>query len=190
MTEELDDKTTEFPMQEHSLLRNRVEEQIKAIHDLERYSVGGIVLIFAWLSTSHEQLGDAQYVWFLPPVFCGLAWYRAGALGKKLGRLAEYIQMLEAHLLSESTPVSGWETFMAREGPTGEKKSRTIFWTCLFVLTLAFSVSSYYIHSQHHEEQVSRVPQAEPTVLSQIEACELFRGGLEVEESHDTIQSV
>ena len=64
MTEELNDKTTEFPMQEHSLLRNRVEEQIKAIHDLERYSVGGIVLVFAWLSTSHEQLGDANMFGF------------------------------------------------------------------------------------------------------------------------------
>ena len=164
MTEELDDKTTEFYMQEHSLLRNRVEEQIKAIHDLERYSVGGIVLVFAWLSTSHAQLGDAQYVWFLPPVFCGLAWYRAGALGKKLGRLAGYIQMLESHLLPESTHVCGWETFMAKEGPTGEKVSRTIFWTCLFVLTLVFSVSSYYIHSQHHEEHLSEDPQAELTL--------------------------
>ena len=154
MTEELDDKTTDFHMQEHSLLRNRVEEQIKAIHDLERYSVGGIVLVFAWLSTSHAQLGDAQYVWFLPPVFCGLAWYRAGALGKKLGRLAEYIQILEAHLLSESTRVVGWETFMAKERPTGEKASRKIFWACLFVLTLVFSVSSYCIHSGHHEGHI------------------------------------
>ena len=157
MTEELDDKTIAFHMQEHSLLRNRVGEQIQAIHALERYALGGIVLIFAWLTTGHDNLGDAQFVWLLPIVLCGLAWYRAAALGNKLGRLAKYLQLLEAYLLP-STDVCGWETFMAKEGPTGEKKSRTIFWAFLLFLTVAFSITSYRVHSQHADHNLTQNP--------------------------------
>jgi len=148
-----DETIIAFHMQEHSLLRNRVGDQIQAIHALERYALGGIILLFAWLTTNHQHLGKVQIAWLLPPFLCLLAWYRAGALGRKLGRMAEYLQVLEAHLLSKSTHSGGWETFMAKKGPTGEKASRKTFWIASFSLAMLFAITSFVIHEGHHNEE-------------------------------------
>ena len=149
MSNETDNNVLKFHMQEHSLLRSRMDEQVQAIHSLERYTLAGMAILFSWLTVNHHDLGKGyQFVWFLPPVLCGLAWIRSVALGRRVGLLARYLQEVEAGLPKLSS-LCGWETYLHKNKPGTLRISRTLFWSALLTLTITFSIYSIFAHKQH-----------------------------------------
>ena len=139
-------------MQEHSLLRSRMDEQVQAIHSLERYTLMGMAILFSWITINHHNLGEGyQVVWFLTPVLCVLAWIRSVALGRRVGLLARYLQEVEAGLPKLSS-LCGWETYLQRNKPGTLRISRTLFWAVLLSLTMSFSTYSFFDHARHSKD--------------------------------------
>lgn len=150
MSSGTDNNAFNFHMQEHSLLRSRMDRQVQAIHSLERYSLAGIAILFSWLTANHHdfEFAGPQFVWFLPPVLCGLAWMRSVALGRRVGLLAKYLQEIEAGL-PKLKSLCGWETYLHRNKPGRLRLSRNLFWSVLLTLTIGFSIYSFRTHMNH-----------------------------------------
>lgn len=140
MPEDLKDGTShnlEYQLWEAKFLRESIVASISSISELERNTLIGTGLVWTWLAT--HKMNQVEILWFLPALFALLGWLRSRALLHSIERTAEYIRKLESHLCIAPAPC-GWETHLARVRRPLVSRTISLFWLCMFLVSIAVAV--------------------------------------------------
>jgi hypothetical protein len=133
-------------IEEYRLVRERIATLIKENFDLERYSVIGIGLIYAWLASLQTPSLLILPAWFFPPVLSILGMVRSDKLSRRVEQLAYYVKSIENIGYKNASPY-GWENVLERLKKDGRTSSlsenRRLYWYILICFTFLSSIYGF-----------------------------------------------
>lgn len=132
----------EFRKAECESLRKEIGDTLGEIRALERYVLGAVGAIIAWLATHSKEIGlMTRLAWLLPLVIVMLGNIRLYALNKSMGIAATYISDRE-HGPKNIAPYPdklNWEHYRYDES-AHLKLSYWIVWSVLAAVTLGVGI--------------------------------------------------
>lgn len=131
----MSDKSEEaLRTEEYKVCKQQILENIKAMDQLEIYSVGAIAGVFVFaLSQSDKNIVVLAVM--LACLIALLGFLRFWALDSTIGVLNDYVQGLEKQIEK-----IGWTTFYREKRTTFMSWSRWIVWCVLLFLTFSFQL--------------------------------------------------
>jgi hypothetical protein len=133
-------------IEEYKLLRERIATLIKENFELERYSVIGTGLIYAWLASLQTPSFLVLPAWVFPPVLTILGMIRSEKLARRVEQLAFYVKSIEDTGYNNMPPY-GWENVLElakKDGKTPSlSKNRRLYWYILISFTVLSSIYGF-----------------------------------------------
>ena len=106
----LDGSTFFLSQLEH--LQKHIEEVVKELRTLERYSIGSTAIIWAWLGT-HKITNELYIVYWIPVILVFVLFIKSLALKDRYRQVAEYIERVENQIDPNGT--YGWQRSSERK---------------------------------------------------------------------------
>lgn len=136
----------EFKKAEYESLRKEIADTLTEMRTLERYVVGVVGALIAWLATHRSDLGPplGHLAWWTPFFVFVLGAARLNAQKASMYVVAEYIRGREREgwKVAERYPDGlYWETYRA-DRDAGVTRSFYFVWGVLFIVTLAVGLLS------------------------------------------------
>ena len=133
-------------IEEYKLLRDRIANVIKENFELERYSVIGTGLIYAWLASLQTPSFLVLPAWVFPPVLTVLGMIRSEKMSRRVEQLAYYVKSIE-DAGYKNMPPYGWENILElakKDGKTPSlSENRRLYWKILIGFTVLSSIYGF-----------------------------------------------
>ena len=126
----------ELAEEEWKELRSEVLGLVAEARQTEKLAVGASGAVYAWLSTHPESVTNFGVLpWYIPMLFAVLGSLRSWALGKQIGKIAEYLHKLESELGKNNSNGIGWEQYFSKE-------RGHIYWSSVAFWAILLSVTA------------------------------------------------
>jgi hypothetical protein len=105
-------------VEEYRTLRVELDDTVKALRQVELYTIGSVAAVYAWLATHVDVLAPGTLPWWIPLGIAGFGLFKNRALISQLRSITEYIQNnLEPSIVVEGVHPLKWYEYLRDHYP-------------------------------------------------------------------------
>ncbi len=138
----------ELQIEEYRTLRAELDDIVKALRQIELYTVGAISAVYAWLATHNDVLEPGSLPWYLPVAIAFFGGLRNRALVQQMKRIDHYLQVeLEPSVRVEGRSPLRWYSLLRNNFPKGFIWYDSLFWGTILVMTWTVpALARHFLH--------------------------------------------
>jgi hypothetical protein len=128
----------EIRLEEYQTLRAELDDQVKAMRQVEIYAVTGIAAVYAWLAVHIDLFRPGSLAWWLPTGIAAFGFLKNRAFLSAMRAITAYMLEIEKTIVVEGTRPLNWYHHLQKKG----KRTRlfdlydAMMWPGILVLTL------------------------------------------------------
>jgi|SRR5208283_714968 len=140
----------EIRLEEYLTLRAELDDQIKAMRQVEIYAVTGIAAVYAWLAAHVDVIRPGSLVWWLPTAIAAFCFLKNRAFLSAMKAITAYMLEIEKKIIVDGKRPLNWYHHLEQKG----KRPRlfdlydNIMWPGIVLLTLVGPIVARYV--LHH----------------------------------------
>jgi hypothetical protein len=142
----------ELRIEEYRALRAELDDVVKALRQLEIYTIGSIAAVYAWLATHIDVLQPGTLPWWIPLGIAGFGLFKNRALLIQLRALNRYMQdELEPSILVVGHRPLNWYAYLRYHYPKIFNWYDITLWGILIGITIATPIFvGIFLHPSQH----------------------------------------
>lgn len=125
----------DFLIEEYKSRTQEIQDLMREARQLELYAGGAVAALYSWFATA--ELSN-EWAWYLPLIVPVLGLIRSWAFYERVRQIAEYVQKVESHILTDANTPQGWENWYTKIRKHSLTPSGVLFWMILIAVCLIF----------------------------------------------------